>query len=307
LKRIETVAIVGLGAIGAMLLEKISLTLPPENIRAIVSGERAGRYRENPVTVNGKQVNFRIRDPKETGESVDLLIFAVKHSQLETAIKDAENSVGENTLIISLLNGIISENIISAAFGREKVLYAYAVGTDSTRRGNDIIYKTFAKIPFGEARNIGRRSERVSLIEEFFNRTGIPYEIPEDMIKSLWAKFMMNVGVNQLSAVLGATYSAFQKPGAARDLFKSAMMEVVFLSRLEGINLNESDADKAIQIIDSISPEGKTSMLQDMEAGRKTEAGIFGGTVLELSRKFGASSPVNEVLVRLIRAREEAF
>jgi 2-dehydropantoate 2-reductase len=116
---------------------------------------------------------------------------------------------------------------------------------------------------------------------------------------------MMNVGVNQVSAVLRAPYGVFRKNAEARELMFSASREVVALSCKTGVNLAEEDIQKYANIIDSLSPEGKTSMLQDIEARRKTEVEIFAGTVIELGRKYSVPTPVNAVLYKLIRAIEQ--
>ncbi len=91
------------------------------------------------------------------------------------------------------MNGIESEERIAKAYGMEKVLYAVAVGMDAVRVGNRISYASQGKILFGEARNPSP-SERVKRIQTLFERAGIAWETPLDMVRALWWKFMINVG-----------------------------------------------------------------------------------------------------------------
>ena len=86
---------------------------------------------------------------------------------------------------------------------------------------------------------------------------------------------------------------------------EEASREVTRISCKVGIDLNEDDIKKSSAIVDSISPEGKTSMLQDVEAGRKTEVEMFAGTVVEMGKKYGIPTPVNEVLLKMIRVLEQ--
>jgi 2-dehydropantoate 2-reductase len=113
---------------------------------------------------------------------------------------------------------------------------------------------------------------------------------------------MMNVGINQVSAVLRAPYGLFTAAGDARDLMSAASREVIAISRKLGINLSEEDIEKYVKVLETISPLGKTSMLQDVEAGRKTEVESFAGTVIKLGRQYGVETPVNGVLFKMIKA-----
>lgn len=305
---IKTISLVGLGAIGSANLAKISESVSMDNIRVVASGERAERYRKNGVCVNGKTYMFPIFGPEDEVSPADLLIFAVKNHHLPEAIEEAANHVGENTIIVSFLNGISSEEEIGKAFGTEKVLYSYVMRTDATRIGDATNYANLGFVPFGEAHNIpGKYSEKVLAVEEFFIKTGIKYNIPENMIRDLWLKFMLNVGANQVTAVLRCTYGAIRNSKAVRDLAVEAMREAVAVSKAENINLSENDITKCIEILSSLTPTGKTSMLQDVEAKRKTEVEAFGGTVCSLAKKHGIEVPVNEALVKFIKAMEETF
>ena len=306
-KNIESVAIVGLGALGCAYLGKIAETLPMEAIQIVADGARAERYRKNGVILNGKRLDFPVAGPHNL-RPADLLIFTVKFNQLEEAIALARGAVGPDTIIISLLNGITSEERIAAAYGWDNILFSLALGIDATRAGDNTSVTIYGVIPFGEAINKpGEYSDRVLRLKAFFDRVGLRSEIPEDMKLALWKKFMLNVGVNQTSAVVGSGYGALQKDGAAKDIAVDAMREVAALARYENVALGEKDIDQAMAVMRTLSPDGKCSMLQDIEARRKTEVAIFGGTVLALAEKHGVPAPVNGMLVRILRAKEEQF
>lgn len=116
---------------------------------------------------------------------------------------------------------------------------------------------------------------------------------------------MINVSINQTSAVLNAPYGVFQTLPSAYDWAKSVMREVVALSQKTGANLTEADIDRFWPVLNHLSPEGKTSMLQDIEAGRKTEVDYFGGTVCKLGEKYDVPTPINEQLTKIIHIIEE--
>jgi 2-dehydropantoate 2-reductase len=83
------------------------------------------------------------------------------------------------------------------------------------------------------------------------------------------------------------------------------MREVIVLAQHAGVNLNEQDLKDWNAVLNTLSPQGKTSMFQDIEAGRKTEVEIFAGKVVDLGKKFGVPTPVNQTLLSIIRVLEQ--
>jgi len=301
---IGNVAIIGAGALGG-IYASIFHQMDEQCVSFIAGGEHYERLRAEGLVVNGKPCHIPVSRPEDPLPPSDLMIVAVKQHQLNDAIRDMKMRVGPQTTIISVMNGIDSEKAIGAAYGEGKVLYAVAVGIDAVRAGNRIDFSRQGKIMFGEANNPSV-SGRVQRVQDFFDRAGIIFETPFDMIRILWWKFMINVGINQASAVLRAPYGVFQTPGEARELMEAAMREVILLAGKENITLSEDDIKAWGVVLAGLNPEGKTSMLQDVEAGRKTEVEMFAGKIIELGRRHGVPTPVNERLFEMIREIEAA-
>jgi 2-dehydropantoate 2-reductase len=305
---IKNVFVVGVGAMGACYASKF-FRADPENVSFIAGGRRLSALRERGLTVNGVHYPVRVSDGAKPAACADLILVAVKGYDLPAAIRDMKGHVGPDTLILSVMNGIDSEVLLREAFGLEKVLYCIALGIDAVRAVDGSVTRTKeGRILFGEAKNF-QRSEKVKRVAEALDRARIAYEVPEDMIRSLWWKFMINVGVNQVSAVLRAPYGVFQRVLEASRLMEAAMKEVIRLAAAEGVALREEDIREWGRIMSGLSPEGKTSMLQDVEAGRRTELEMFGGKVVELAAKHGLPVPVNETLYRIftVMARQAGF
>ncbi len=303
MRTLQKIYLHGLGAIGSTYAIKLQ-AMDPDCLKIIADRKRMERYVRNGTFVNGKQYTFNYIQPGDDSGPADLILIAVKQHHLEQTIKEIRGFVGRDTVILSLLNGISSEEILGREFGMDKMLYSFCVGTDAVREGTSVSFTKTGTIVFGE-RNNTTYSHKVEAVKELFERANIPYSIPEDMIRELWWKFMVNVGINQVSAILKAPYGVFHNIREARELMVMAASEVVLLSEAAGINLNDNDIDRFVEVMNSLSPEGKTSMLQDVEAGRKTEADIFSGTVMELGIKYGIETPVNNMLYRMIRTLEQ--
>jgi 2-dehydropantoate 2-reductase len=202
------------------------------------------------------------------------------------------------------MNGLDSEEYLGAVYGADKVLYAIAVGIDALREDGSVIYTTSGKIFFGEAVN-SDISEKVRRVQDAFDRAGLKYETPPDMIRMLWWKLMINVGINQASAVMRAPYGVFQSSAEARALVDTLMREVVAIAERIGVNLTPRDLDDWNAVLETLSPKGKTSMLQDIEAGRKTEVEVFAGKIVELGKKHNIPTPVNQTLLTIIHVLEQ--
>lgn len=297
---IKTVAIIGLGALGTMFGHHLSQRMPKKDLRVIADKDRIARYKTQGIYSNGELCDFHYVTPEQKSNPADLIIFFVKYQGLEEAIQEVRNQVGADTIILSALNGITSESIIGGAYGIDRVLYCVAQGMDAVKVGNQLTYHHMGMLCFGD-REPGIISPKAQAVADFFDSTGFPYEVETDMYKRLWGKFMLNVGVNQTVAVHGENYGDIQKEGHARDIMITAMREVIALSEREGIDLTEDDLTYWLHVLSTLSPEGKPSMRQDVEAGRPTEVELFAGTVLELGKKYGMATPVNQELYERIR------
>lgn len=317
---IRTVLIAGAGAIGSMVAWQCHRA-SPGSVGILAGGERLGRYRATGFTVNGERLPFPLVDARGAS-TPDLVIVACKNHHLGQVIRDLKNHVGPDTLIMSLLNGISSEEELAAAYGKERIPYAMIIGTDAGHRDGVTTFSKTGTIYFGDAQNAANGgqaadagassgwSPRVAAIAEFFDRVGIAYAVPADMYNRLWYKFMMNVGLNQVTAILRAPYRLLKtatKVSEAAELLEAAMREVRLVGAAEGVTLTDEDVSTVYRTIDTLSDGGKTSMCQDVEAGRKTEVELFAGTVIALGARHGIPVPVNETLYRIIRSIELTY
>ena len=302
---ITTTSIIGAGALGASY-GGLLYDMDMRSVSFVAGGSRFERLRKEGLIVNGKRYFIPVIPPEDLSAPSDLIIVAVKYDHLDDAIRDMINRVGAETAIISVMNGIESEERIGAVYGMEKVLYAVSVGIDALREGNRVDYSNQGKIFFGEVKNTFL-TDRVKRIQSLFDKAGIIYETPPDMMRVMWWKFMINVGINQVSAVLRAPFLVFQTSEEARNLMESAMREVITLSEKAQVNLTHEDIKRFSEILLGLNPQGKTSMLQDVEAGRKTEVEMLAGKVVALGREYNVPTPVNQRLFDLIKEIEVKY
>lgn len=300
-REIKNVLFCGIGAVGSIYADKIR-SFSPQTLRVLVDEERLKRYTENPIIFNGRELNFNYILPDNTDFKADLIIIATKFDGLNQAVKNIKNFVSENTIIMSLLNGVTSEEIIAKTYGEEKLLYSYFIGHSAVRTGRYVTHDDFNILVFGAKNGI---DERVLAVKDLLDKASVKYEIPQDIKYSLWRKFMLNVSTNQPSSILKMTFGDMQ---ANKNFIKFAthiMEEVALIAKAEGINNSENLVKDGLDALAMMCPEGKTSMLQDVEAGRKTEVDMFAGTVIELGKKHGIATPYNQVLYEMVQVIHE--
>jgi 2-dehydropantoate 2-reductase len=299
-KPIKQVSLIGLGALGIMYSEHLSKKMPYEDLRIIADKERINRYTKEGVFCNEERCNFNYVTPEQKVEPADLLIFAVKYTQLQEAIKLVVNHVGKDTIILSVLNGIVSESDIGAVYGNDHNLYCVAQGMTAVKTDNRLIYMNKGILCYGEL-NESENSEKVLRVKSFFDSIGMPYEINNQMKTKLWSKLMANVGINQTIAYHETTNSQIQQSGPIRDIMITAMEEVIKVATLEEVDLSYQDIDYWLRIFNTLEPEGMPSMAQDVKANRTTEVELFAGTIVKLAHKHGVDVPVNEMFYEYFR------
>ena len=298
MKTIETIAVYGLGALGMLFGSGLQKTYGAEHVKFVMDSGRFSRHLKDRYTINDEPFAFSMQDIADVKSPSDLVIVAVKGPALPAVIDMMKPSVGRDTIIISLMNGISSEDMLAEKYDRQQILDCIPIGMDAMRDGTDLHYTKMGKIQIG-SRN-GGQDQEVDAVAEVLRKTGIPYEVREDIRNAMWHKYLLNVGVNQSCTAYETDYGHVTSPGPIRDEMKEAMREVIRVAAAEGVTLSEKDIDEAIELEKTLKPEGYPSMRQDAVAGRPTEVDLFAGTVIALGRKHGIPTPVNEKYRKMI-------
>lgn len=303
---IKRVALIGLGAIGSYLAPRIEQAVGRENFCVVAQGERRRRLESQGTVINGVTHRFRVVSPGEQEPCADLVMVVVKHNQLPQAVKDIADLVGPNTVLVSFMNGITSEETLAGAYGWERVVYGLTRVSIVMQDHTSSYDPNVGMFLFGEAKNDPEHpTGRIAAMAALFEKAGIRYRISKDMVQAIWLKFMANVSENQSSAILGIPFGAWQVSEQANLLRESAMREVIAIGNRLGIEMSEKHMQRQHEQLQAMPYNNKTSMLQDIENGRKTEVEMFSGTVIRLGRELGIPTPVNEVFYRCIRVLEE--
>ncbi len=309
MNRIKSAAIIGAGALGLLYAEQMKSCLG-RNCFFLAGGDRYNRIKDGKFRINNRSEQFSVesaetfRNGKRT--KPELILVAVKNHHLTDIIPLLESAVTNDSIIIPVLNGIDSENIIERHFPRAQVIRTVAVGMDAVKEGRKLDYTVSGKLLIGMKDN-DKSNPHLLRLSEFLDSCGMAYEIPDDIERSMWWKWMINIGVNQASAVTGANYGVFHNDNTAQSLMNAAMQETINVAKAAGVDLRDEDIPNWYPILNSLGAANKTSMLQDIEAGRKTEVEAFSGKLIELSEELDIDVPVNRTLFQIIKTKELVY
>ena len=205
--KIKTVAILGAGAVGSYVIWGLS-NRKDIRLGVIAEGERAERMKKGCI-INGITYHPEVWTPQEA-KGTDLLLVALKYGALPGALESIRTITGEHTTVMSLMNGVDSEEIIAKEIGATHILHAL-IKVASHKEGNGYCFnpETTIGIIFGEL-TAPYQSERVQAIEDLFADTGLHYRATEYIKEEMWCKFRLNVGNNLPQAVLGAGVGCYR-------------------------------------------------------------------------------------------------
>lgn len=296
--KIEKVALIGAGAVGAYFIWSLSEKLG-DNFSVIAREERMNRLKQDGMLINQKRYDLNVKTPEEAGMQ-DLILVACKQDALQTMLSDIKKMVGENTLVLSLLNGVSSEEIIGKEIGMEHMAYA-VMRIASVRDGNRITFseENTAGIYVGE-KDFKEPTERIKALEELFEDTGIRYNFVENIILDMWIKYASNVAQNLPQAILGVGFKAYKDSEHVYFIAKQLWQEVSKVANARGIPLTNR-----FLLFRGVKPEARFSTLQDLDAGRHTEIEMLAGEMIRMGEEAGIPVPYCEYTYHLIKALEE--
>ena len=297
---IKKVAVLGAGAVGSYVIWGLSKR-DGISLGVVAEGERAERLKKGCI-INDVTYNPEVWTPQEA-QGADLLIVSLKYGALPDALDSIAAVTADNTTVMSLMNGVDSEEIIAAKIGAEHVIGAL-IKVASHKEGSGYYFdpETTIGIIFGEF-EAPYNSERVEAIEKLFENTGINYRVTENIREEIWSKFRLNVCNNLPQAILGAGVGCYEDSVHMQAISEGLRKELEDVAKAKGIDIDK--AGKSSSYGSAVPPTARYSTLQDLDAGRHTEIDMFSGALVRMGKELGVPTPYNEYTYHMIKALEE--
>ena len=297
----QSVAILGAGAVGSYVMWGLAKKKEID-LCVVASGERKARYERDGFVINGQVYHPVVRTPEEAS-GVDLLIVATKYQALHPALGDIQTVAGEHTTVMSLMNGVDSEEIIGEVIDPSQIVHSL-IKVASERKGNQVVFdpETTIGIVYGEA-DLSRGTGRIEALNDLFADTGLHYRATDVILTESWIKFRLNVPNNQAQAMVGCGVGAYRDSEHVAFLRDRLREEVDRIAEKKGIDFDKADTSSTFG--SKMRDRARYSTLQDLDAGRHTEVDMFAGAVVRMGRELGIPTPYNEFTYHMIKALEE--
>lgn len=237
---------------------------------------------------------------------VDVVLIFVKCYHTEAAIRSAAPLIGPNTKILSLQNGWGNGPRIASIVGQDRVLLgvcyhsANVLGLGHVRHGGE-----------GVTHIGGWQGSGGAVLEEIgrvFNAAGLETKIAPDILKEIWSKLALNICTLPTSALLRLEANQLLLSQDLVDLMAALLRETVTIANANKIALDYNERWEAITgLLRRCGPGAKSSMLQDVEAKRRTEIDVINNAIVEAGRTLKIATPFNDSMVMLVRALEASF
>lgn len=238
-------------------------------------------------------------DPAQT-EPVDVVMFAVKLWDTESAAEQLRPVVGKHTVIIPFQNGVESIERLAKIFPREQILGGSAyIATRISAPGVIEHIGTMAGMEFGPLKPAQRAAAEAFLAA--CQGAGINAKLADDIVRVIWQKFIFLVGVSSATAVARVPLGVVRSDPDLRWLLEQAMRETDRLARARGVAVPEDFVETRMQFAETLPAEMRASMAHDLEAGGKLEAPWLCGAVARMSAEAGLDAPVNRAVYAALR------
>ncbi|MQY54502.1 MAG: 2-dehydropantoate 2-reductase [Methanosarcinales archaeon] len=267
--------------------------------------------REHGLRISGIWGEHVIKNIRATSElnanyEPDVILLTTKSFDTENAIRELQPLITDDSVVISLQNGIGNEEIIARYVGEEHAMGGTVItGFEILHPGEVEVTVSAATTKIGEFNN--ENTPRLRKIVAIFNEAGIPSDAVDNIRMHVWAKALYSAALNPLSAIFRVNYGKLSNPHSFA-IIKALIHEAFKVAEAEKVELFWERAEEYLDYLrhEQIpqTEKHRSSMLNDIERGKKTEIDFLNGVFVDLGKKHNIPTPVNETIVRVIKFLE---
>ena len=299
------VAILGAGAMGSWFGGRLALGGQDVCLLTTNRAHREAINRRGLILKSGGEectVEVPAMDASEFSDNADIVVLFTKTFQSDAALSSIAGSLGDNTHVLSLQNGLGNAETISRYVPLEHVLIGVTM-MPVDKVGPGVVESTgHGESWFHYASK--QDSSFAHALERVFADAGLEVHLDPDIHRRIWSKVAFNAGMNAVCALAHGTPGTVNDSPGALELVNDVAREVAEVAAIEGLEL---DIDAILRTIDFACKnhrDHKPSMHQDLLGGRRTEVDALNGAIVATGQRLGVPTPLNQMLATLIRAAE---
>ena len=234
----------------------------------------------------------------------DLVLVFVKTYQTAQAVSDARLLQKEDTVFLSLQNGLGNEDVICQQIDRGKVMLGVTNHGATLMGPGHIRHAGRGKTSIGELD--GKVTDRAIRIARMFSDAGIETDVSATIQDLIWNKLFVNVGINALTALTGFRNGQLLEHPETLRLMEALVSEAAEVARKKGIGIDGDPIDH-VKAVAEATALNRSSMGQDFDSRRRTEIDAINGAVVREAERLGISVPYNQMITDLLKAIEKTF
>ena len=298
-----TILVYGAGGVGAFfgaLLARAGL-----DVHFVARGAQLEALRRHGVRIRSSLIGdvhvptVHAHPQASDAPKADLALVCVKTYQTAGILDDLAASVKDSTIIMTLQNGVESDEVVAGRFGWERVVPAAVYVGATIDEPGVVVHEAPARISFGA--RPGFDPARLETVREVLACTGQRSQLSEDIQHERWRKLMWNASFNTVSAITMRAPADLLALAETRALLRRVMHEVVGVAQALGIGLVDADVDHHISWTER-APGMRTSTMVDRSRGRAMEADGLIGVIVRRGRERGVRTPASETIYALMKA-----
>jgi 2-dehydropantoate 2-reductase len=295
------VLVVGTGAVGGTFGAKLALA--GHEVTLVARGAHGTAIREHGLRVSTPEGELVVRSPvlehvdEAEGLGVDVALIAVKAAALESVIAGTARSLGPDGVAIPLLNGLGSERRVAAMVGEDRVVGGVAQMAASVSRPGHVSLLGGGMMTLAPL--VQTQWPLVERIAQVFAES-FPCRAEPDLDRVLWHKLMWNGPFNGICALTRLSPGQVLALPELEELVRDAMQEVILVANASGVALDDSHIAPMLTVTRKVFADAVPSMLQDVLAGRPTEAGELQGAVASRGQEHAIPTPIHRTLFALL-------
>lgn len=300
------IAIIGSGAMGSLFGGLLA-----ENGHKVTLADKrkklVRKINENGLKITNLKNKKRTIEVKATTSvknitKPDLAIIFVKSPDTEKAVKDSIQILNPDVNILTLQNGLGNPETIAKHIPEEKIIAGTTTHGSTEKTPGHVKHAGEGDTVIG--RYFTDNDGFVDDLATTLTDAGIKTNVSNDIQKFVWEKVLVNIGINPLTALARVKNGALLEFKAGTNILERAIEEGIKIAKAEGVKIRDDIISHAKNIAKK-TKDNKSSMLQDIEQGRKTEIEYLSGAIVKKAEKHNISVPTNETLNNLILLAEE--
>lgn len=300
------VSVIGAGGVGGYFGGRLAAS--GVNTTFIVRGATLEALRASGLRVDSIAGDFAVHPVHATDDTtsvgrVDVVLTAVKAWQLDEAAIAIRPMLGDDTVVVPLENGIDAPETLMRHMSAEHVAGGLCAIVSFIVKPGHIRHAAYDPfVMFGELDN--RKSARLEQLRDAFIAAGVKAEIPQDIHRSMWTKFLFIAPMSGIGAVTRVPVGVWRTSPEIREMTTEFLREIVAVAAARGVDLGEDAVAKTWERYDAMAPESTASLQRDVIAARPSELDAQLGTIVRLGAEHAINTPVTGFIYHSLLPQE---